>query len=124
MEGNPEDTGKSMSDAMANVISGSVTYSVRDTSFNGTAIKEGDIIGLVNGSIVAVGQDVNGVAEEILKKMAEGKEDSVITIFYGQDVEGARAEEFLEWAQEAYPEAEVVCERGGQPLYYYYLSVE
>ncbi len=124
MEGAVEDSRRSMTEAMSNVISGCITYSVRDTSFNGTAIKKGDIIGLINGSIAAVGQNVASVAEEVLGKMMEGKEEPVITIFYGQDVEGKQAEEFLNRTQEAYPDAEIVCERGGQPLYYYHLSVE
>ena len=114
-----------MRDAAQRVISGSVTYAVRDTSVNGTKIEKGNIIGLMENDIVVVGKDIAAASQALLDTMMKkAPEDSVVTIFYGEDVAENDAEAFLSAMEAKYPEAEFVCQSGGQPLYYYYISVE
>lgn len=105
------------------VTSGSVTYAVRTTSIDGFKLKEGDIIGLGEKHIVAKGQDVNDVASDTVEKLM--KDDaSTITLFYGQEVQVAEAEALTEQLSNKYPDLEVSCNYGGQPLYYYLISIE
>lgn len=114
-----------MREAAERVVSGSVTYAVRDTSVNGTKIEKGNIIGLMGSAIVAVGNNVEEASLALLDKMMENApEDSVITLFYGEGVDAGNAEALLGEMEAKYPDAEFVCQSGGQPLYYYYISVE
>ncbi|MBQ7114661.1 MAG: DAK2 domain-containing protein [Clostridia bacterium] len=121
----PEDNEAAMKEAFANVVSGSVTYAVRDTHVNGNDIHEGNIIGLMNGTIEEVGESVEAVSMALVDRMvAEKSEDAIITVFYGSDVTEDTANAFAEAVSEKYPDAECMVQRGGQPLYYYYISVE
>lgn len=115
-----------MMKAIEKVISGSVTYSVRDTSFNGTKIKKDDIIGMVDGKIVTVDDNPQGASLKLLRIMLEqnGQEDSIVTIFYGESMQEATAQELVKELQQEYPDVEFIVESGGQPIYYYYFSVE
>ena len=114
-----------MNNAIENVISGSVTYAVRDTSVNGTKIEKGNIIGLMDSSIVAVGNNVDEAAISLLDKMMEAAPaDSVVTLFYGEGVDEDNASALLDVMAGKYPGAEFLSQHGGQPLYYYYISVE
>lgn len=126
LDGEPvADNEARMRAAAERVISGSVTYAVRDTSFNGTKIEKGNIIGLTGGNIVSVGNNVDEASLALLDKMMENApEDSVITLFYGEGVDDENAQALLELMEEKYPDAEFVCQSGGQPLYYYYIAVE
>lgn len=120
-----QDNEKRMREAAEHVISGSVTYAVRDTSVNGTKIEKGNIIGLLNSSIVAVGNNVDEASLALLDKMMEkSASDSVVTLFYGEGVDGDNAAALVEAMESKYPDAEFLCQSGGQPLYYYYISVE
>ena len=86
-------------------------------------IKKGDVIGLDKGKIVKVGKDMETVTTELIDSMmTEDKE--VITLYYGADVTADEAEAFAEKLQDSHPDAEVILHYGGQPLYYYVLSVE
>jgi len=115
-----------MKEAIANVLSGSVTYAVRNTVYQGENIKQGDIIGMSEGEIAAVGQDQRKTAANLLRKMLEQsqKEEGVVTILCG--LEGSQQEAFtiVDELQADYPDMEFMVEDGGQPLYYYYFSVE
>ena len=114
-----------MKEALGNVLSGSVTYAVRDTHFNGTEIHEGDIIGLLDGTIVEVGQSVDAVAMALVCDMIQKKgDDPIVTVFYGENMDEENANALMEAVNEKYPDAECMVQRGGQPLYYYYFSVE
>lgn len=114
-----------MNEASENVTSGAVTFAVRDTSVEGKHISEGDVIGMMNGKIVEVNGDVATTAEKLLVRMAQTHpDDPVITIFYGEDVDEAAAAELGEKIEKELPDAEVTVQSGGQPLYYYYFSVE
>ena len=124
-EADAESINEEMTAAFADVVSGSVTYAVRTTSFNGRNISEGDIIGIMDGEIAAVESTVDGAAAALLNTMMEKKsEDALVTVFYGEDVNKEQAKKFVDAMQELYPEAEFTLQSGGQPLYYYYFSVE
>ncbi|MGI6686128.1 MAG: DAK2 domain-containing protein [Bacillota bacterium] len=112
-----------MAKAYAHVKTGEVTYAVRDSTFNGFTIKQNDIMGLMNGSIQIIGQDVNEVVLDLLKKMVE-PEHELITLFYGNHLTEEQAEMLKEKVTETFPEMEVEVHFGGQPLYYYLISVE
>ncbi len=126
---NPDNSAKEierdMTDAFKSVKSGSVTYAVRTTSFNGTGINEGDIIGLMDGEIVTVNGSVDGTSRELLRKMLKGQdEDAIVTIFYGNNMDEDNASALVAEMEKEYPHAEFIVQYGGQPLYYYYFSVE
>lgn len=110
-------------EAIKGVTSGSVTYAVRSTSIDGFKLKEGDIIGLGEKNIIAKGDDINTVTADTVAKLI--KEDSAsLTLFYGQEVQQAEADALVEVLREKYPDIEVDCHFGGQPLYYYMISIE
>ena len=103
--------------------SGQVTHAVRTTNVNGFSIKEGDIIGLDDKKILAKS---NSIDETVLKLLDKLKEDSheVITLYYGEGVKEEEASALAEKVQEAFPDCDVDCHCGGQPVYYYLLSLE
>ncbi len=112
-----------MQEAAEGVRSGSVTYAVRDSSFDGKEIHEHDILGLNEGKVAVVGQDVGAVTLDLLHEMV--REDSeLITLFYGADVPEESAEALRAQIEEAFPQCELEMLSGGQPLYYYLFSVE
>ena len=114
-----------MTAAIKQVLSGSVTYAVRDTQFNGEKISQGDIIGLLDNVITKVGTSVDSVAVELLCSMIENKgEECMATIFYGEGADEDSAQAVADAVNEKYPDAEITVQYGGQPLYYYYFSVE
>ena len=114
-----------MTAAIKQVLSGSVTYAVRDTQFNGEKISQGDIIGLLDNVITKVGTSVDSVAVELLCSMIENKgDDGMATIFYGEGADEDSAQAVADAVNEKYPDAEITVQYGGQPLYYYYFSVE
>lgn len=105
------------------VKTGSVTYAVRDTEMDGKTIKEGNILGLVEGKIQDVGEDIFEVCENIISSMVDD-DSELITVFYGQDCEEEKVKEFIENIQEKYEDADVQYYNGQQPLYYFIVSVE
>ena len=113
----------SMMEALDMVKTGSVTYAVRDTEMDGIEIKEGNMLGLVEGKIKKVGEDYFEVAKEILESMIDD-ESELITIFYGSDVEENRIEDFIAELEEKYEDFDIQCYKGDQPLYYFIMSVE
>ncbi|NLY88981.1 MAG: DAK2 domain-containing protein [Firmicutes bacterium] len=115
---------EAMSKAIKSVITGEVTFAVRSSSFNGLEIREGDIIGLKEGDIISVGKNPSEVLLDLLKNFLKEKEDALITVYYGHDIEEKEANELEPMIQEAFPEAEVEIYEGGQPFYYYIVSVE
>ena len=113
----------SLMDALDMVKTGSVTYAVRDTEMDGIEIKEGNMLGLVEGKIQKVGEDCFEVAKEVLESMIDD-ESELITIFYGSDVEEDKVEEFIAELEEKYEDFDIQCYKGNQPLYYFIMSVE
>ena len=90
---------------------------------DGIEIKEGNMLGLIEGKIKKVGSSYIDVAEEVLEEMIDD-DGELITIFYGEDVEEEEANEFASKMEEKYPDLDVQCYRGAQPLYYFLMSVE
>lgn len=122
-EGSLEDNINAMEEGIKGVKTGSVTYAVRDTEVDGKAIKSGDIIGIKEGNIEEVGNDIYEVCEKLIKDMVtEGSE--LITLFYGEDCDEDKVNEFLEKMEETYEDLDVQCFEGKQPLYYFIISVE
>lgn len=121
-----DENSENMADAIQEIVSGSVTYAVRETRFNGNDIKEGDIIGILDGAIAAVASSVEEAVQSLLGKMIEkrGLKDPIVNLYYGDQVEESDAAALVDTLQNVYPEAEFLPTAGGQPLYYYYLSVE
>ncbi|GAA0107295.1 MAG: DAK2 domain-containing protein [Clostridium sp.] len=122
-EAEVEENIESLKEAMGMVKTGSVTYAVRDTEMDGIEIKEGNMLGLIEGKIKKVGSSYCDVAEEVLSEMID-EESELITILYGADVTEAEAEKFAEKIEEKYEDLDVQCYRGAQPLYYFLMSVE
>ena len=112
-----------MEDAITAVKSGQVTYAVRDTSIDGKEIKTGDYMGIDDAGIQAVGQDITEVVKDLIGAMAD-EDSELLSIYYGSDVEGEKANALVEAVQAAYPDFEVEAHAGGQPIYYYILSLE
>ena len=110
-------------EALELVKTGSVTYAVRDTEMDGIEIKEGNMLGLVEGKINKVGDDYFKVAEEVLESMID-EDSELITIFYGKDVDESKIEEFTEKLEEKYEDCDVQFYKGDQPLYYFIMAVE
>ena len=119
-----EENVKRMSDSLKNVITGEVTFAARDSKWNGTAIKEGDILGIMDGELVAIGSERQKVLEELVQKMATKKQSGMLTFYYGEEVTQKEAEEIAGKVAERYPDFEVEIYRGGQSLYYYIVSLE
>ncbi len=115
-----------MQDAVDEIVSGAVTYAIRETHYNGNEIKEGDIIGILDNDIAAVAENVNDAVEQLIRKMIEKRdiEDPIVNLYFGDAVEEDDANELAERLQKEFEDAEFIVARGGQPLYYYYLSVE
>ena len=112
-----------LKEAMGNVKSASVTYAVRDTEMDGIEIKEGNILGLIEGKIKEVGQSPYDVANTLINNMAE-EDSELITIFYGEDCDEAKVEELVASLEEKYEDFDVQCYKGNQPLYYFIIAVE
>ncbi len=112
-----------MTHAIDNVASGQVTYAVRITTMNGFKLKEGDIIGLDNKRILAKGENVDETTLKLIKAL-KNDEHEVITLYYGKDVTEEEAEALVAKVQEEYPDCDVDFHFGGQPVYYYMVSLE
>lgn len=118
-----EENQSAMLEAVKNVRSGSVTYAVRDTHVDGFDLTKGEIIGLDNKAILAKGNLVGDTTEKLIDAMFD---DSVmnITLFYGEDIREDEANELQERIANKYPDCEVTVAHGGQPVYYYLISLE
>ncbi|WP_313756605.1 DAK2 domain-containing protein [Tissierella sp.] len=119
LEENIED----MKDAIKNVKTGQVTYSVRDTELNDTKIYKDDIIGISEGDIVANGKNINEVAIRLLDNMID-EDTSLITILHGSDLDEDSAKDLENQLSSLYEDIDVELVFGGQPIYYYIFSVE
>lgn len=114
---------ENMTTAFSSVDAGQVTYAVRDTVIDKFTIKKGDIIGLDKGNIVTSGKDIEKVTTALIESMLNPDKE-VVTLYYGSDIAEEKAEAFVEKLQAAHPDIEFILHYGGQPLYYYVLSVE
>lgn len=114
---------EAMEEHKSEVKTGEVTYAVRATVAGDLQIEERDIIGLVEGKIAVVGQSTADVTRRLVESMVD-EDSSVISIYYGEDQDAAEAEAFYEELCEQYADCEIEIYSGGQPLYYYIVSVE
>lgn len=119
----PEANLQNMNAEIANVKSGSVTYAVRDTEIDDKEIKQGDIMGIGDKTILSVGGDINGVTKDMVSQLVDGSSE-LISIYYGSEVTKEDADSLASAIGEAYPDVDVEVNYGGQPIYYYLLSVE
>jgi DAK2 domain fusion protein YloV len=119
----PEENKENMMREMAKVKTGQVTYAVRNTMIDDKEIKAGDIMGICDRGIVAVGQSVEATTMDTLKEMLD-EESELVTVYYGAEIGEAEAEAFLEKVQKVCKGCEVELQSGGQPIYYYLISVE
>lgn len=106
-----------------NVKTGQVTYAVRDTEIDGKTIKQDDFMGIGDKSILAVGKDLKETTLEMIDAMVD-EDSAIVSIYFGSDSDEASAEEIASAIEEKYPDLEVEINDGGQPIYYYVVSVE
>ncbi|MBQ3485138.1 MAG: DAK2 domain-containing protein [Clostridia bacterium] len=118
-----EENAANMTEAANHVKTGTVTYAVRDSEYNGVQIHKDDIIGMHNGQIEYSGNSVHDVVMEMMKAIVDD-EAELITVYYGADTSKEDAEALTAEIAECYPDCDVDCLLGGQPLYYYLISVE
>jgi len=112
-----------MTAAIEEVKTGQVTFAVRDTEFNGTAIRKNDIIGLSDKDILAAGNDINMVSQQLVEKLVD-EDSSIITIMYGSDTTKEQANELAEALEDKFADLDIEVVFGGQPLYYYLFAIE
>lgn len=122
-DGSVEENIETMKEVIEHVTSGEVTYAVKDTEDNGRAIKEGDILGIKEGKINNIGNEVYNVCKDLIASMVN-EDSELITIFYGEDCEEEKVDELVAELEELYPEMDIQCFNGEQPLYYFITSVE
>ena len=118
-----EENKETMLSEIGNVKTGQVTYAVRDTEIDGKTIKQNDYMGIGDSSILSVGQDLKATTLEMVDAMVD-EDSAIVSIYYGTDATEAAAEEIGAVIEEKYPDVEVEINAGGQPIYYYVISVE
>lgn len=118
-----EDNLQSMKDMSTQVLTGQITYAVRDTNIEGKEIHNGDFMGMDDKGLVSVGTDKEKVSLELLENMVH-KDSELVTIYYGSEVGEEEANSISEKISQCFPSVEVELQCGGQPVYYYIFSVE
>ena len=114
---------ETMTAAIQNVATAQITYAARDSDFDGFAISEGDYISLLDGRLFGTNQDIVVMLEKLAEKAAE-KNAEFVTLFYGEDVSKEQAVQAEEIFATCCPDAELSVLPGGQPVYYYIVSIE
>ena len=114
---------EAMLEEIKNVKTGQVTYAVRDTHIDDKEIHEGDIMGIGDAGILAVGKGIEETAKEMLENLVD-EDAELISLYYGEDVSEEEADKFAEELTELYPDVDIDAHFGGQPIYYYVLAVE
>ncbi|MDK2803110.1 MAG: fatty acid kinase [Peptostreptococcaceae bacterium] len=118
-----EDNLSSMTESIGYVKSGQITFAVRDTSADGLEISKDDIIGIGEKKIVSAGKEISAVTKMLIENLVD-EDSEIISLFYGEDINEDEAESLIEELEEAYPDLDIELYHGGQPLYYYIISVE
>ncbi len=122
-DSSPEENLERMSEEITRVKTGQVTYAVRDTELDGHVIKENDIMGIGDKGIVAVGQDIHATTIDMVKTLMDD-ESELVSVYYGSDVTEEDAETIVSELSEIYPNVDIEVNYGGQPIYYYLVSIE
>ena len=117
------DNEANMMEALSSVKSGQVTYAVRDTVINDVEVKEGNIIGISEGKLLSAGDKVDEITTDLIEKLVD-EDSAIITLFYGEDTSEKEAEALRDLLEEKFEDIDVELHYGGQPLYYYLISVE
>ena len=112
-----------MSSEMKNVKTGQVTYAVRDTSMDGKEIKQNDIMGIGDKTILSVGKDIEETTIDMLSQLID-EDSELISVYYGEDVSSEQVDSLTAKLEETYPDLDLEVHSGGQPIYYYIVSVE
>lgn len=118
-----EENKENMAKEISNIVSGQITYAVRDTRIDGTTIEQGDIMGIMDGKMEVVEKEVNEAVIKLCKSML--KENSeILSIYYGMDIEEEEADMLLGQLEKEFDGLDIQMFPGGQPVYYYILSME
>lgn len=112
-----------MSEEIKYIHSGEITYAVRDTIIDDKTIKEGDFMGIGDSGILSVEKNINKCAEKLVGELIDD-ESSLISIYFGKDIKEADAKKLVTRLSKKFPDMEIDLQNGGQPVYYYLLSVE
>ena len=120
-----EENTAAMTEAAENVHTASITYAVRDTTYEEREIHQGDIMGMIDNKLNVLGSDIHQVGLDVTAKMVEEHEEAgLITVYYGSDVAEEDAQKLVDALAEIYTDCDVELQYGGQPLYYYLIAVE
>ncbi|WP_027701554.1 DAK2 domain-containing protein [Metaclostridioides mangenotii] len=122
-EASAEENEEAMLEALKAVKSGQVTFAVRDTVMNEIDVKEGNIIGISEGNLLAAGEDVEETTVRLVEDLVN-EDTAIITLFYGEDVTESQASDLGNILEAKYEDIDIELYYGGQPLYYYLISVE
>ncbi|MEE0775927.1 MAG: DAK2 domain-containing protein, partial [Bacillota bacterium] len=122
-EASAEENAEEMTASLDAVKNGEVTYAIRDTSVNGIEIKANDILCLMDGEIVCANASLNDAVLKLVEAMSD-EDASLLTLYYGEDVTEEAANEMAEVIGEQYSDLDIEVYQGGQPLYYYLISLE
>ena len=118
-----EENAARLTEELTSVKTGQVTYAVRDTLIEDKSIKQGDYMGMGDNSILSVGRDMDTVIREMIAQLVD-EDSAIISIYYGEEIKEQAAKQLGAELEETYPDCEVEVHYGGQPIYYYVISVE
>ena len=118
-----EENEKSLMESLTMVKSGQVTFAVRDTVMNDVEVKEGNIIGIAEGKLMDAGEGVDEITKSLVEKLVD-EDSAIVTLFYGEDVTEGEANNLRDELEEKFEDLDIELYYGGQPLYYYLISVE
>ena len=119
----PEENAERMSEELGTVKTGQVTYAVRDTVIDDKEIKQDDFMGIGDQGILAVGKELEATVLDMIEQLID-EDSAIVSIYYGEDAREDAANAIGEKITEAHPDVEVEVHYGGQPIYYYVISVE
>ena len=118
-----EENASAMMEGIENVKTGQVTYAVRDTHIDDKDIHEGDIMGIGDKTILSVGRDIAQTTKDMIAQMVD-EDSELISVYYGEDMKEEDANALASWLEKEYPDCDIEVHFGGQPIYYYVVSVE
>ena len=118
-----EENEAAMREAAENVHTASITYAVRDTTYDDREIHQGDIMGMIDNKLSVLGSDIHQVGMDVTEKMVH-EDATLITVYYGSDVTEEDAQKLCDALADTYTDCDVEMQYGGQPLYYYLIAVE
>ena len=118
-----EENASAMMEGIENVKTGQVTYAVRDTHIDDKDIHEGDIMGIGDKTILSVGRDIAETTKDMIAQMVD-EDSELISVYYGEDMKEEDANALASWLEEKYADCDIEVHFGGQPIYYYVVSVE